>query len=149
VAAELNLDDFEGRCLPPDKAARVKQWQEKGEMVLMVGDGVNDAPALAQADVGITVAGGSDIAGETSDLIFTQADLQRLPWFIRLSRRTRAIIIQNLAWAFAYNILAVPLAAFGLIPPVIAAAAMASSSLLVVGNSLRLRSGTLKVPRDR
>lgn len=140
VAAELKLDDFEGRCLPADKAARIQQWQEQGEIVLMVGDGVNDAPALAQADLGITVAGGSDIAGETSDLLLTQADLMRLSWFIRLSRRTRRIIRENLGWAFAYNLLAVPLAATGIISPVIAAAAMAASSVLVVGNSLRLRS---------
>jgi len=140
VAAELGLDDFKGRCLPADKAFQIEQWQDGGDTVLMVGDGVNDAPALAQADLGITVAGGSDIAGETSGLLLTRSDLTLLPWFIRLSRRTRQIIRENLAWAFAYNLLAVPLAATGFISPVIAAAAMACSSLLVVGNSLRLRS---------
>ena len=105
----------------------------------MAGDGVNDAPALAQADLSITVAGGTDVAGETSDVVLTRHDLTLIPWFIRLSRRTRRIIRENLGWAFAYNLVAVPLAALGIISPVIAAAAMATSSLLVVGNSLRLR----------
>ena len=139
IAVELGLDDFVGECLPADKAAHIKAWQEQDESVLMVGDGVNDAPALAQADLSITVAGGTDIAGETSDLVLMRPDLTLIPWFIAFSRRTRRIIRENLGWAFAYNMVAVPLAAFGLISPVIAAAAMASSSLLVVGNSLRLR----------
>jgi heavy metal translocating P-type ATPase len=139
IAAELGLDDYAGHCLPADKAARVKTWQEGGESILMVGDGVNDAPALAQADLSITVAGGTDIAGETSDLVLMRPDLTLIPWFIQLTRHTRRIIYENLGWAFAYNLLAVPLAAFGLISPVFAAAAMATSSLLVVGNSLRLK----------
>jgi len=139
IAAELGLDDYIGHCLPVDKAARIKAWQEAGESVLMVGDGVNDAPALAQANLSITVAGGTDIAGETSDLVLMRPDLTLIPWFIQLAQRTQHIIHENLGWAFAYNLLAVPLAAYGLISPVIAAAAMATSSLLVVGNSLRLK----------
>jgi P-type E1-E2 ATPase len=105
----------------------------------MAGDGVNDAPALAQADLSITVAGGTDVAGETSDVVLTHSDLTLIPFFIHLSRRTRRVIRQNLGWAFAYNLVAVPLAGLGLISPLIAAVAMATSSLLVVGNSLRLR----------
>ncbi|MGD8850745.1 MAG: heavy metal translocating P-type ATPase metal-binding domain-containing protein [Anaerolineales bacterium] len=139
VAEKLNLQDFEGNCPPEQKALKIKSWQEQGEHVAMVGDGINDAPALAAADLSITVYGGTDIAGETSDVILTREDLLLIPWLISSSRRTRRIILENLGWAFAYNLVSVPLAAFGLISPVIAAAAMATSSLLVVGNSLRLR----------
>lgn len=139
IAQELGLDSFEGRLSPAEKAERIHARQAEGEQVAMAGDGVNDAPALAQADLSITVAGGTDIAGETSDIILTHPDLTLIPWFIRLSGRTRRIIRENLMWAFAYNLVAVPLAAFGLIRPVFAALAMATSSLLVVGNSLRLR----------
>jgi heavy metal translocating P-type ATPase len=139
IAAELGLEDYEGETSPQEKAKRIKAWQENGEKVAMAGDGVNDAPALAQADLSITAAGGTDVAGETSDVVLTHPDLTLIPWFIQLSRRTRRIIRENLGWAFAYNLVAVPLAAFGIISPVIAAATMASSSLLVVGNSLRLR----------
>jgi len=140
VAAELGLNDFYGQCLPAEKAAQIKTWQQQGEQVVMVGDGVNDAPALAQADWSVTVTGGTDIAGEVSDLIMINDDLMLIPWFIRFSRQTRRIIRYNLTWAFAYNLFAVPLAAGGLISPLVAAAAMASSSLMVVGNSLRLRN---------
>lgn len=139
VATELGLEEHEGNCTPSDKASRVQGWQSSGERVGMIGDGVNDAPALAQADLSITMAGGTDVAGETSDAVLTRADLTLIPWFIALSRRTRRIILENLGWAFAYNLVTVPLAATGIISPVIAAAAMAASSLLVVGNSLRLR----------
>jgi len=139
AALELGLDDYGGLYMPADKAERVKRWQEQGVSVLMIGDGVNDAPALAQADLSITVAGGADIAGETSDLVMMQPDLTLIPWFIRLARRTQRIIHENLAWAFAYNLIAVPLAATGRISPALAAASMAASSLLVVANSLRLR----------
>jgi Cu+-exporting ATPase len=139
IAGELGLEEYEGETSPQAKAERIKAWQEAGEKVAMAGDGVNDAPALAQADLSITAAGGTDVAGETSDVVLTRHDLTLIPWFIRLSQRTRRIIRENLGWAFAYNLVAVPLAALGIISPVIAAAAMATSSLLVVGNSLRLR----------
>jgi heavy metal translocating P-type ATPase len=139
IARSLKIDDFSGFCTPDEKAAIVKKKQAQGGKIAFVGDGVNDAPALAQADLSFTASGGTDIAGETSDVILTQADLKRIPWFIRLSEKTRRVIIENLVWAFAYNMISVPLAAFGKITPVIAAAAMACSSLLVVGNSIRLR----------
>jgi Cu+-exporting ATPase len=139
IADELGVADYEGSCPPTQKASRIQTWQSQGEKVGMVGDGVNDAPALAQADLSITVAGGADVAGETSDVVLTRSDLALVPRFIQLSRRTRRIIHQNLGWAFAYNLVAVPLASLGVISPVIAAASMATSSLLVVGNSLRLR----------
>ncbi len=139
IAEELGLTDYVGGASPEDKARQIQEWQDEGNRVAMVGDGVNDAPALAKADLSITVAGGTDVAGETSDVVLMQRELTMIPWFIGLSRRTRRIIIENLGWAFAYNLVSVPLAAFGLISPIIAAAAMATSSLLVVGNSLRLR----------
>jgi len=139
IAAELGLEEYEGETSAQEKAERIRAWQETGGKVAMAGDGVNDAPALAQADLSITAAGGTDVAGETSDVVLTRHDLTLIPWFIRLSRRTRRIIRENLGWAFAYNLVAVPLAALGIISPVIAAATMAASSLLVVGNSLRLR----------
>lgn len=139
IAAELGIDEYEGRVSPVDKAERIRQWQEEGQKVAMAGDGVNDAPALAQADLSITTATGTDVAGETSDLVLTHSDLTLIPQTIRLSRRTRRIIRQNLGWAFAYNVVAIPLAALGIISPAIAAVTMAVSSLLVVGNSLRLR----------
>jgi heavy metal translocating P-type ATPase len=139
VAQELGLDEFMGNCPPGEKAERIKNWQGSGEQVAMVGDGINDAPALAQADISIAMAGGTDVAGETSDVLLMNPDLTLLPWFIESSKRTRRIILQNLGWAFAYNLVSVPLAAIGWISPGVAALAMATSSLLVVGNSLRLR----------
>jgi Cu+-exporting ATPase len=139
IAADLGLAEYEGDCPPSEKAEHIRDWQAKGEHVAMVGDGVNDAPALAQADLSFTVAGGTEVAGETSDVVLARHDLALIPWFITLSQRTRRIILGNLGWAFAYNLVSVPLAALGVISPVIAAASMATSSLLVVGNSLRLR----------
>ncbi len=139
IARELSLLEFEGRVEPEQKAQRIKAWQQTGERVAMVGDGVNDAPALAQADLSITVASGTDVAGETSDVILTRADMDLVPQFIELSRSVHRIIGQNLGWAFAYNLITLPLAALRIISPIIAAATMATSSLLVVGNSLRLR----------
>lgn len=138
IAAELGLAEFEGKMSPADKAKWIRERQGAAK-VAMVGDGVNDAPALAQADLSITTASGTDVAGETSDIVLTSPDLTLIPWMIRLSRRTRRTIYENLGWTFAYNLVAVPLAALGIISPVIAAITMASSSLLVVGNSLRLR----------
>jgi Cu+-exporting ATPase len=139
VAGELGVREFSSRLSPEAKAARIETLQRGGARVAMVGDGVNDAPALAQADLSVTVAGGSDVAGETSDIVLARRDLTLLPWLLELSSATRRTIRQNLGWAVAYNVVAVPLAAFGRITPGIAAAAMATSSLLVVGNSLRLR----------
>ncbi len=139
IAQEIGIDDFTASCTPDEKAKIVKQRIGMGGKVAFAGDGVNDAPALAQADLSFTAAGGTDIAGETSDVILTKPDLNRIPWFIRLSEKSRRVIRMNLIWAFAYNMVSVPLAALGLIKPVIAAAAMACSSLLVVGNSIRLR----------
>jgi len=139
VAAELGIERFEARLTPELKSEAIGALQAKSERVAMVGDGVNDAPSLARADLSITVAGGADIAGQTSDIVLSRADLELVPWFLSASAQTRRIIRQNLGWAIGYNAIALPLAAFGVITPAIAAAAMACSSLLVVGNSLRLR----------
>jgi Cu+-exporting ATPase len=139
VAAEVGIDEVIAEVMPADKAEVIRQLQAEGRVVAMAGDGVNDAPALAQADLGLSIGTGTDVAIEASDLTLMSGDLTAAADAIRLSRATLRTIKQNLGWAFGYNIAAIPLAAIGLLNPIIAAAAMALSSVSVVANALRLR----------
>jgi P-type Cu2+ transporter len=138
LADLLGIRDLEVGQAPEQKAAWIRDQQSRQSRVMMVGDGINDAPALAAADIGCAMAGGTDIALETSDIVLTRPDLGKLTEAVLLARNTLRIIRENLCWAFTYNLIAIPLAASGRLAPVYAAAAMAVSSICVVGNSLRL-----------
>jgi Cu2+-exporting ATPase len=138
VSHQVGMAGGFGEMSPADKTCFIDKLQAAGERVLMVGDGINDAAALAVADVGCAVAGGTDIALETSDIVLTKPGLAKIAVAHRLARKTVTIVRQNLGWAFIYNIIGIPLAMTGHLTPIYAAAAMALSSLCVVGNSLRI-----------
>ncbi|MFN6960734.1 MAG: HAD-IC family P-type ATPase [Rhodocyclaceae bacterium] len=139
VAHEVGIEEVIARATPADKLALVERLKSEGRKVGMIGDGINDAPALAAAAVGFAIGGGADIAVETADVTLVGGDISRVAAAIALSRRTMAIVRQNLFWALGYNVVAIPVAAAGQLNPMIAAAAMALSSVSVVTNSLRLQ----------
>jgi Cu2+-exporting ATPase len=144
VARELGIDRFQSRCRPDDKLARIRALQQQGAVVAMVGDGVNDAPVLAGAQVSLAMGSGTQLAHASADMVLLSEQLLHLVTAIRTSRRTLAVIRQNLTWALVYNVFALPLAAAGWIAPWMAAIGMSTSSLVVVINALRLR----KLPPD-
>ncbi len=140
VAEQVGIDQVKARISPLEKAAEVRQLQASGRHVLVAGDGVNDAPALVQADVGVAMGKATDIALESADMVIMRPDLRLIPRALSVSRKTLSVIRQNIFWAFFYNLVVIPLAVAGLLHPIVAAGAMALSSLSVVGNSLRARS---------
>ena len=136
--AGITAENVAAEVRPEQKAAQIKQLQARGERVAFVGDGINDAPALTQADLGIAVSRASDVAREAADIILLKSEIEAVPEALGLARATLRTIKQNLFWAFFYNALGVPLAALGFISPVCCAAAMGGSDLIVIGNALRL-----------
>ena len=138
IGRGIGLDDITAECTPQAKIEHVAGRRARGDTVAVVGDGINDAPALAAADVGIAIGGGTDLAREVSDVTLLGDRLLQIPWALRLARRTHRAIRQNLAWAFGYNVIAMTLAFLGYLHPLLAARLMLGSNVFVLDNSLRL-----------
>jgi len=141
IAKQLGIEQFRGQCSPTEKLTLIQSLQQQGHRVAMIGDGINDAPVLAGADVSMALAEGADIAKTQADMVITGSDLNNVDQAFRLAPKVRRVIAQNLAWAIGYNLFAFPLAAFGLVPPWAAAIGMSASSLLVVLNGRRAGRG--------
>ena len=139
IAALAGIDKYESGVMPEHKSSKVKKFQDADRKVIMVGDGINDAPALVQSNVGIAIGHGTDVAIESADVVLINGDLIGVVKSLKLSKQTIKVIKQNLFWAFVYNVIGIPLAAFGLLNPMFAALAMSLSSVSVISNSLRLK----------
>ncbi len=143
IAKRIGITEYFAEVLPNEKAEKIAELQKKGKIVAMVGDGINDAPALVTANLGIAIGTGTDVAIESSDITLINGDLLNVLSAIKLSKRTIKTIKQNLFWAFIYNIVGIPLAALGMLNPMIGALAMSLSSVSVISNSLRLKNAKL------
>ena len=143
ISHSAGIDRYKAGVMPENKSSEVKKIQDAGRKVIMVGDGINDAPALVQSNIGIAIGNGTDVAIESADVVLIHGDLMGVVKSLKLSKQTIRVIKQNLFWAFIYNVIGIPLAALGLLNPIFAALAMSLSSVSVISNSLRLKKARI------